>query len=143
MKPELWDMFIKIGLAFGAVFAGIVTYFGSRRSKRKKKNFKRSNIVSPILDYPDSFWTVHSSIQESLTELRVKIDCARTQLIQFHNGGQFLDGMSMKRLSLTHESLANGVAGDQRRSQDLLMSMFWLFREFFFMPGGIFICFQL
>ena len=124
MKPEVWDMFIKIGLSIGAVFAGIVTYFSTKMIKKKNKKI---DIFSPVIDYPDSFWNIHSSIQESLTELRVKVDCARTQLIQFHNGGRFLDGMSMKRLSLTHESLANGVAGDQRRSQDLLMSMFLLF----------------
>jgi hypothetical protein len=125
MKPEIWDMFMKIGLSFGAIITGLVTFFITR--KKKEKKVKSSNIISPILDYSDSFWTVHSSIQESLTELRVMSDCARTQLIQFHNGGRFIDGMSMKRLSLTHESLANGVAGDQRRSQDLLMSMFLLF----------------
>lgn len=123
MKPEIWDMFIKIGLSIGAVLTGLVGFFMSR----KKKTTKESSIVSPLLDYSDSFWTVHSSIQESLTELRVMSDCARTQLIQFHNGGRFIDGMCMKRLSLTHESLANGVSGDQRRSQDLLMSMFLLF----------------
>ena len=80
MKPELWDMFIKIGLAFGAVFAGIVTYFGS---KRKKKNIKKSNIVSPILDYPDSFWTVHSSIQEYKAEIHYILDMEESYTKQY------------------------------------------------------------
>lgn len=124
MKPEIWDMFIKIGLAFGAVFTGVVTYFLAKVKKNKKKIRKGKDIVSPLLCYPPDFWMTHTKIQESLTELRLKVDCARTQLTQFHNSGEFFNGTGMKRLSLTHESLASGVAGEQKRSQDLLMSMF-------------------
>ena len=121
MKPEIWDMFMKIGLTLGAVFTGVVTYF---LAKVKKKKRKEKDIVSPLLCYPTDFWMTHTKIQESLTELRLKVDCARTQLTQFHNSGEFFNGTGMKRLSLTHESLASGVAGEQKRSQDLLMSMF-------------------
>ena len=73
---------------------------------------------------PDSiFWNSHTRINETLTELRVKCDCARVQLVQFHNSGEFLDGISMKKLSLTHESLRNGVSSEMNIKKDLLLSM--------------------
>ena len=60
---------------------------------------------------------------ESLTELSVKTDCARSQLVQFHNPGNFLDGISMKKMSLTHESLEKGVSSEMPIKKDLLLSM--------------------
>ena len=58
----------------------------------------------------NSFWSIHSQVHETLTELRVMSDCARVHLVQFHNGEYFLDGISMKKLSLTHESLNKGTS---------------------------------
>ena len=76
------------------------------------------------LKFPSScFWSTHTRIHETLTELRVKTDCARTQLVQFHNSGHFLDGISMKKMSLTHESLENGVSSEMSCKKDLLLSM--------------------
>ena len=68
-------------------------------------------------------WDVHSRIHEVLSELRVKTDCARSQVVQFHNGGVFLDGISMKKMSLTHESLANGCSSEMETKRDLLLSL--------------------
>ena len=76
------------------------------------------------MDFPEVFWNVHTKIQETITELRLRVDCARTHLVQFHNGGYFLDGISMKRMSLTHESLERSVSGEIKNHQDLVMSMF-------------------
>ena len=72
---------------------------------------------------PTCFWNTHTRIHETLTELRVKTDCARAQLVQFHNTGHFLDGISMKKLSLTHESLEKGVSSEMGIKKDLLLSM--------------------
>jgi hypothetical protein len=59
-----------------------------------------------------------------LTELRVKVDCARAQIVQFHNGEYFMDGISMKKLSLTHESLSKGVSEEAGKTTNILISLF-------------------
>ena len=72
----------------------------------------------------DNFITLHGEIHEQLTELRVLTDAARTQIIQFHNGEYFMDGVSMRKFSLTHESLEKGIDSDANRIKGLLCSMF-------------------
>ena len=46
----------------------------------------------------------NSRINEILTELRIVSNCNRASISQFHNGGHFLDGSSMLKSSITHES---------------------------------------
>jgi hypothetical protein len=72
----------------------------------------------------DNFIHVHSEIHELLTELRVLTNSARTQVIQFHNGDYFMDGISMRKFSLTHESVEKGIESDGERVQGYLCSMF-------------------
>ena len=72
----------------------------------------------------DNFINIHTEIHEMLTELRVVTDAARAQVIQFHNGEYFMDGVSMRKFSLTHESLAIGIDSDANRIKNLLCSMF-------------------
>jgi hypothetical protein len=60
----------------------------------------------------DNFIFIHSEIHEMLTELRVLTDSARAQIIQFHNGEYFMDGVSMRKFSVTHESLEKGIDSD-------------------------------
>ena len=91
------------------VLVGVLKVFG------KKKDNHRENV---------DFIQVHSQIHESLTELRIQTDAARTQVIQFHNGEYFMDGVSMRKFSLTHESLSRGVSADDPRIKGLLCSMF-------------------
>jgi hypothetical protein len=55
--------------------------------------------------------------------LRVQTDSARTQLVQFHNGGEFIDGVSMKKMSLTHESLTRGVSSEMPSKQDIPVTL--------------------
>lgn len=72
----------------------------------------------------DNFIRIHSEIHELLTELRVLTDTARAQVIQFHNGEYFMDGISMRKFSLTHESVEKGIESDGHRIQGFLCSMF-------------------
>jgi len=72
----------------------------------------------------DMDWRIHSDIHEQLTELRVLSDAARAQLIRFHNGEYFMDGVSMRKLSLTHESVSRGVAAEGDKKTGLLISLF-------------------
>lgn len=66
----------------------------------------------------------HSRVHESLTELRVLVRASRSLIFQFHNGGKFADGTSIKRFSVTHESCANGVPSMMLESQDVLLTRY-------------------
>jgi len=102
---------MEIGIAFFAFACGFFVSF-RRNMKKWKKSFSLNK----------DFWNIHTRIHESLTELRVKVDCARTQLVQFHNGGEFLDGISMKKMTLTHESLEGGISSEMKTKKDILLS---------------------
>lgn len=99
---------IITGAVLGSV-AAVIKIFGKKKDSMKENK---------------EFIQVHSEIHETLTELRIKTDSARVQIIQFHNGEYFMDGVSMRKFSLTHESLARGMSADASRIKGLLCSMF-------------------
>jgi hypothetical protein len=103
--------YLELGTALGATIAGTLVYFFRWKKKRKEA-------------YNIEYWKTHSDIHESLTELRLQCDAARTQLVQFHNGEYFIDGISMKKLSMTHESLHSGVSAQYTKMREILISMF-------------------
>jgi len=102
---ESWSIWTAVAIA--------VLLGGLRGFKKIKSEFKRDNFI-----------TIHSEIHELLTELRVLTDAARAQVIQFHNGEYFMDGISMRKFSLTHESVEKGIESDGERLQGYLCSMF-------------------
>tara|TARA_R110001583_G_scaffold150969_2_gene302925 strand:+ start:1065 stop:1682 length:618 start_codon:yes stop_codon:yes gene_type:complete len=108
-----WDIigWFEVGAAVAAVMGGIFYTI-----HKKHKNHKKRKL--------DNFWKVHTIIHESLTELRVRTNCARTQIVQFHNGEYFMDGVSMRKFSLTHESINKGVSSEADKLQNLLISRF-------------------
>ena len=100
---------------------------GINKGKIKMLVQERKAKKKQITQLPDNcFWKTHTRLHETLTELRVKTDCARSQIVQFHNGGEFLDGISMKKMSLTHESLEKGVSSEMGIKKDLLLSKLYL-----------------
>jgi len=97
---------------YTAIAIGVL--IGLKKSWSKvKKEFKN-----------DNFFTVHSEIHELLTELRILTDSARTQIIQFHNGEYFMDGISMRKFSITHESLIRGIGSCVGQMTGSLCSLF-------------------
>ena len=120
MNTSLW---FEIGAGAIALITGIATGFYYLVNKGKIKMLLKEKKGQSI-DLPDNcFWGTHTRLHETLTELRVKTDCARSQIVQFHNGGEFLDGISMKKMSLTHESLDKGVSSELSNKQDVLLSL--------------------
>ena len=111
---DLVGSWMEVGMIAAVIFAGAMTVLYPLLRKLKKQSIG--------LDYNFN-WDVHSRIHEVLSELRVKTDCARSQVVQFHNGGMFLDGISMKKMSLTHESLANGCSSEMETKRDLMLSL--------------------
>jgi len=97
---------------YTAIAIGVL--IGFRKSWSKIKTQFRS----------DNFFVVHSEIHELLTELRILTDSARTQILQFHNGEYFMDGISMRKFSITHESLIRGIGSCVGQMTGSLCSLF-------------------
>ena len=102
---EKWSIWVAI---FFAVIVG-----GIKGFKKLKETIASDNFI-----------TIHGEVHELLTELRVLTDAARAQVVQFHNGEYFMDGISMRKFSLTHESVEKGIESDGQRMQGYLCSMF-------------------
>lgn len=66
----------------------------------------------------------HTQVHELLTELRVTVRACRSLIFQFHNGGSFADGTSIKRFSVTHESCSAPAQSVILESQDVLLTRY-------------------
>ena len=114
---DTFDSWVEVGMVLAALIGGFVAFLFPYLHKLKKDTKKLFNQKA------DFDWNTHNRLHEVLTELRVQNDCARTQIIQFHNGGEFLDGISMQKMSLTHESLASGTSSEMETKRDVLLSL--------------------
>ena len=113
---DLFGSWTEIGMIIAAIGMGAAAVLIPMMKKSKKK--KQEQVID------SEFWSIHSTVHERLTQLRIETDCARSQISQFHNGGHFLDGVSMMKFTVTHESLGVGVQGEGHLLQDSPLSMF-------------------
>lgn len=111
LNPELFEYGIATATFLVGAYYGIKKIKETIFSNKKKKEGKE-------------YWNIHSEIHEILTELRIRTDAARSQIIQFHNGEYFIDGVSMKKMSLTHESLRSGISAEVNQKKDVLISAY-------------------
>tara|TARA_Y100001938_G_scaffold151048_1_gene245469 strand:- start:5672 stop:6346 length:675 start_codon:yes stop_codon:yes gene_type:complete len=118
MEVDLMGSWMEIGIAMSALIVGFCMGYPLFRSWIKKKRVNKTNPCS------NNFRNIHSRIHEFLTEIRVKMNADRSCVLQFHNGGSFLDGSSMKKFSLTHESCSVGVQESMTGRYDLLASAY-------------------
>jgi len=109
------DNLQTIGEAVGVFVVGLG--LGVMGAIRKKNILLKHNKTKE-----KRFVQYHSQIHELLTEMRLTIRASRCLVFQFHNGGSFADGTSIKRFSVTHESCAAGVTSMILESQDVLLS---------------------
>ena len=116
------DFWVNIGIALVGVFIGMVSGYYSHFKKNNKK-IKEEQADHDPLDQK------HSNTHELITSLRLQLDASRVQLCQFHNGGKFLEGSSMKRFSVTHESCDKGVSMEYPSLQGILITIFWCIVE--------------
>jgi hypothetical protein len=112
---SLYEDFIKV-FENWSIYSAVVIAFAVAAWKYWKK-FKKE-------EHSNKFTQVHSEIHELLTELRLVTDSARTQVIQFHNGDYFMDGVSMRKFSVTHESLERSVDSCASKMHAVLCSLF-------------------
>lgn len=116
---DIFGSWIEVGMVAVVVFAGMMVAIPAIigiLSKRKKKAYSWPCDVG--------YRKIHSRIHEFLTELRVRSGGSRSWVMQFHNGGNFLDGTSIKRFSLTHESCSVGCSETVSSRQNLQASTF-------------------
>jgi hypothetical protein len=82
----------------------------NRDMEKRKKDFQHSLEIQDL-------------INTSLNKLQNKYNLDRLWIAQFHNGGNFYPGnRSMKKISITFESTAPGVAADIMKMQNLPVS---------------------
>jgi len=81
-----------------------------KEAEKRKKDFKHSLETQEL-------------INTSLNNLQQKFNLDRLWIAQFHNGGNFWPGnKSMKKMSITFESTAPGIAADIMKMQNLPVS---------------------
>ena len=61
-------------------------------------------------------------VQEYIETLRSEFDFDRIGICQFHNGGKFFKGHSMKKFSMSFESTKPGIQKIKRHSQNIMVS---------------------
>lgn len=72
----------------------------------------------------DNFLAIHTEIHELLTELRITAKAMRASIVQFHNGEYTMDGISMRKFSVTHESTYKGYTSQVTKLKGNLCSMY-------------------
>jgi hypothetical protein len=93
-------------------------------------------IRKPVSDFLTDLWkgekkpkkspdfSVDKNINEFLNRLRYDTDACRVKVLQYHNGGFFSNGKSMKKMSMTHESCHPGMKPTLPGSNDIMVSLF-------------------
>jgi len=115
---DVFGSWVEIGMVGVALLAGILLGVPAIHAMIQSRKHKKDKVVTK------DFVKTHTRINEYLTEARVLLDCARTQVIQFHNGGEYINGVSMKKLSMTHESVTDGITDTQQETQDAHISLY-------------------
>ena len=111
------DIIVPLGEILGALIFGVVVgVFGV--VKKRKMNIKN------IFLKEENISRVHDRVHELLTEMRLTVRSSRCLIFQFHNGGVFTDGSSIKRFSVTYESFSAGIETMVLGSQDVLVTRY-------------------
>lgn len=116
-----FDVWMNVGTAMAGVIAGM--FAGASYLRKKTLLWKKEEERDAAITVEDI--RRYGQVQELITTLRCQTGADRVQILQFHNGGKFLDGSPMKRISVTHESCKNGVAYEYRYMQAVLATLLW------------------
>jgi len=110
--------FIPLMIAFLTGILGPISLVlvKHRLFKSNKQLEKRKTEFKHALEIQDK-------VNSSLNQLQSKYNLDRLWIAQFHNGGNFWPGnKSMKKMSMTFESTAPGIAADIMKMQNLPVS---------------------
>jgi len=102
----------------GTILVALITvvmksWLDNRRDKAHKE--REETITEEDVEYM-------TIIQEWLEEFRNRYEFERSAIFQFHNGGKFFHGKSMKKFSMTYEAVAPGYEKMKRNMQNILTS---------------------
>jgi hypothetical protein len=124
---NIWVSFeselIKLLPLICAVLIGVagpiaVTYY-------KHLLYRKSLLIRKKKEDFNTILNIQESVNTSLNELQSKYNLDRLWVAQFHNGGNFWPGnKSMKKMSVTFESTAAGIAADIMKMQNVPLSFF-------------------
>lgn len=115
METEKIGEWFQMGIMGATVLAGFV--YGFRKvAKVVSKSRTQKN--------EERFSHVNMKIWEILSEIRLTHAASRISLTQFHNGGKFVDGSSMRKMSISHQSCDSKIASTMQFRQDVLVSRF-------------------
>lgn len=115
MDTETFSVWQQIGAALAALSVGF--YFGLRKlipMIQKRRAVRKDEL----------FEQINRRVWEVLSELRMKTKSSRVSLIQFHNGGKFADGTSMRRMSASHQVCDTKISSTMQFRQDVLVSRY-------------------
>ncbi len=115
MDTETAKDWFQIGTAIVLGLSGIG--YGTRQAFKflKKKKVKNDE---------DKFNYVNMRIWNLITDLRDRGKASRVSVVQFHNGGKFMDGSSMRRMSISSQACDPKVSSTMQFRQDVLVSRF-------------------
>ena len=82
---DIFGSWVEVGMVGIALLAGFLLGIPVIKTAIEKRKQNKDKIVST------DFVKAHTRINEYLTEARVILDCARTQVVQFHNGGEYIN----------------------------------------------------
>lgn len=115
MNPSVLQTLIT---TIGSIVVAIITVaVKNRMDVNKAKNTKEIEETIKESDLEEMVL-----LQDWLESIRTKYEFDRVSLFQFHNGGKFFQGRSMKKFSMTFEAVAPGYEKIKRTQQNILAS---------------------
>jgi hypothetical protein len=109
---------LETGIAIATTTGGLI--LGWMGTNKVIKKYKREWAKETIKEDIGTDRRVH----EHLNDLRYEADSCRAKLFQYHNGTSFANGVSMKKMSMTHESCHPGMQPTFKGNNDQMLSLF-------------------
>jgi hypothetical protein len=103
----------------GVIVAMVISGFTYALSKA----FKFMKVKKTKKD-EERFNYVNMRIWNMITSVRERTKASRVSLVQFHNGGKFADGSSMRRMSISSQTCDPKISSTMQFRQDVLVSRF-------------------
>ncbi len=114
------SVIISIISAITSIIVAVITVVVKTKMDVKTAKRKLEEEESVFADDLGEMVVVHEFIER----IRTDYDFDRVAICQFHNGGKFLNGRSMKKFSMTYETVSPGIEKIKRKYQNVLVSEF-------------------
>lgn len=107
--------FYELGIASATILIGLTIAI---------LKYKKAKKVHIAIKKESEFSISNIEIWKLITDLRIATDAARVSVVQFHNGGKFMDGTSMRKMSITHQTYDSSTWSTAALMQDTLVTRF-------------------